>query len=76
MTTGARLVEISGLASATAGDHLVAASPTPGTAGARLVARSGLPSGTAMQHLLAGAIALAMARLVTRSPMVALGRMM
>jgi hypothetical protein len=29
-----------------------------------------------MQHLLAGTIVLAMAHLVTRSPMVALGRMM
>lgn len=51
-TTGERLVEISALASGTAGALLVAAfGATGSTSGELLVARSSLSTGTAIEHL-------------------------
>jgi hypothetical protein len=51
-TTGQRLVDLSGLPTGTAADHLVDISLGGTTAGQRLVSRSSLPSATAAEHLL------------------------
>lgn len=52
MNTGQKLVERSGLGSATAAQHLLAIRQAGATAGAMLVSASALPTGTAMQHLI------------------------
>lgn len=53
MTTAAqRLVALSGLASGTAAQHLIARSGAPGTASQRLLAASALAVGTAAAHLI------------------------
>lgn len=52
MTTGERLVFLSGLGPASAATHLLAISLAGSAAGDRLVSRSGLATGTAAQHLM------------------------
>lgn len=53
MTTGQRLVQLSGLSGVTAGQHLLAIRLAGLTTGAMLASRSGLGTGSAMAHLLA-----------------------
>ena len=51
-TAAQRIVQLSGLGTGTAGEHLVAISQSGVTAGERLLSYSSLSSGTAAQHLL------------------------
>lgn len=53
MTTGQRLVELSGLSGVTAAQHLMSIG-AGGSAGAMLVSRSSLLIGSAMYHLMDG----------------------
>ena len=52
MTTGARLVQLSGLSGVSAATHLIAIKQSGSNAGDMLVSRSGLTTGTAMEHLI------------------------
>jgi hypothetical protein len=54
MTTGARLVSLSGLSGVSAAAHLLAIRLSGATAGAMLVSRSTLGSASALEHLLDG----------------------
>lgn len=55
MTTGARLVQLSGLSGVSAATHLIAIKQSGSNAGDMLVSRSGLSTGSAMEHLISDA---------------------
>lgn len=68
MTTAAqRLVELSGLLTGAAADHLIAISQSGQTAAERLLSRSTLPSATAGVHLLQGIVVSGIAFIELRS---------
>lgn len=76
MTAGQRLVFLSGLASASAGQHLYAIRVSGTTSGQILVSRSGLGTATAADHLLYDAPPPAQVSVPAGGFIVNMGRMM